>query len=551
MASIENRSRFIVKIHKRDDLTKTFAYNRETALKAYIAQLETDGYQPKLSRADDSFAVRIRDAAHRTQCLYATTENEAVKIKLRIEGERQNCLFVDYAKGQRVTFGDLLARYLREISPRHKGFEIEGYLVNAILEDAGLERVDIAQAYADHKNPHPSHASKKFAKPSGKGIRTPSATSCFVCKSFGSLMPEDFNEYIDDRCQAVAASSVDREVDIFSAVCRLAIDTWRIPVAKSPMDGVRRPKYFNERDRRLKGDEEKRVLDAAYDEDAQQSIELRLEELMGKERAAARLSPTTYQRKSIIKSARIRHLEEAQASYTHTPWMETFIQFQLMTGARRSEAMSLTWDNIDFDNQTAYLPETKNGRPRKLPLRKDIIALLKTLPRSTDSVFSITIDSLRKSWVRICKQAELTEADELHIHDLRHEAISRVADAGGKLPGGFSLVDLQAFSGHRDTRMLLRYTHLCTPSLAKRLDAAFADHSQTVIHRGQRRLKSGSSLAMKEVINSQAPLSKGTGGLMPARKDVTDNVIVFRPRLAAQSVGLIRAANAEGCSPMR
>ena len=103
-----------------------------------------------------------------------------------------------------------------------------------------MERVDIAQAYVDHKNPHPSHASKKFAKPSGKGIRTPSVTSCFVRKSFGSLMPDDFNEYIDDRCQAVAASSVDREVDIFSAVCRLAIDTWRIPVAKSPMDGVRR-----------------------------------------------------------------------------------------------------------------------------------------------------------------------------------------------------------------------------------------------------------------------------------------------------------------------
>ncbi len=33
------------------------------------------------------------------------------------------------------------------------------------------------------------------------------------------------------------------------------------------MDGVKRPKYFNERDRRLKGDEEARLLDAAHSED--------------------------------------------------------------------------------------------------------------------------------------------------------------------------------------------------------------------------------------------------------------------------------------------
>lgn len=78
---------------------------------------------------------------------------------------------------------------------------------------------------------------------------------------------------------------MDREVDLFSAVCNIAIDTWRIPVAKSPMDGVRRPRYFNERDRRLKGDEEERLLDAAFDEDAEKVIEARLEELMVEARA--------------------------------------------------------------------------------------------------------------------------------------------------------------------------------------------------------------------------------------------------------------------------
>lgn len=531
MASIENRSRFIVTVQNREDLAQTFAFNRDKELKLYIAKLKADGYKPKLIRTDDYYAIRVRDAGHRVQCLYAHSKQEAIDIKQRLELERRNGLFVDYAKGRSVTFGDLLARYLREVSPRHKGFEVEGYKINAILSDAGLPPVNIAQAYADHKNPHPSLAGKTFRKPSGKKMRTSSPASCFIRKPFADIVPDDINDYIDDRCQSVAAPTVDREVDLFSATCRIAIDTWRIPVAKSPMDGIMRPKYFNERDRRLKTDEESRLLNAAYNEDAQKSIEHRLEELMSAERTNSTEAVTIYRRKEIIKNARIQHLAEAEASYSHTPRLEAFIQFQLMTGARRSEAMSLTWNNIDFGQQTAFIPESKNGRPRKLALRRDVIALLQQLPRNGDEVFQMSVDALRKAWARTCKAAGLVNDDELHVHDLRHEAISRVADAGGNLPGGFSLIDLQAFSGHRDTRMLLRYTHLCMPSLAKRLDEAFADRTQTVVHRGQRRLKKGAQLNIKDLVNVQPIQSVSVQ--MQAPETRPSNVLPFRPRAAA------------------
>jgi hypothetical protein len=121
MASIENRSRFIVAVQNREDLTQTFAYNRDKQLKLYIAKLKAKGYKPNLVRTNDSFAIRVREAGHRTQCLYMHSEQEAIDIKQRLELERRNGLFVDYAKGRSVTFGDLLARYLREVSPRHKG----------------------------------------------------------------------------------------------------------------------------------------------------------------------------------------------------------------------------------------------------------------------------------------------------------------------------------------------------------------------------------------------------------------------------------------------
>jgi len=535
MASIENRSRIRVAVQNRPDLSRTFPNNRPKAVTAYVAQLKAEGFKPRRSSLDDSYAVRIRQVGYPDQCLFATSEQEAIDIKQRIESERRQGLFVDYGKARQVTFGDLLARYLREESPRHKGFQIEGYIINPILEDAGLPRVDIAEAYASHPNPHPCHAGKKFPKPSGKRMRTPSPMSCFVRKSFADLLPVDFNDYVDDRCQDLEPSTVARELDVFSAVCRMAIETWRIPVAQNPMSGVRRPSFFNERDRRLKGDEEQRLLDAARAEDAKQSIAARLEELMSEERAESLAAGTVYQRKAIIKAARAKYQTVAEASYQNVPLMETFVHFQLMTGARRGEALSLTWDHVDFVNQSAFLPETKNGRSRKLALRTDLIELLKLMPRSADRVFPMSVDALRKAWARICEAAELVGEDELHIHDLRHEAISRVADAGAQLPGGISLVDLQAFSGHRDTRMLLRYTHLCTPSLAKRLDQAFADKAQTTTHRGRRRLAMGASVTMEDICNVDTAAQENAPGTVATSQEpdvnvspLPDNVVPFR-----------------------
>ena len=59
MASIENRSRYVVSVQNRDALTKTFAFNREAALKQYIADLKAQGFKPKLSRTNDAYVVRM------------------------------------------------------------------------------------------------------------------------------------------------------------------------------------------------------------------------------------------------------------------------------------------------------------------------------------------------------------------------------------------------------------------------------------------------------------------------------------------------------------
>jgi integrase len=52
----------------------------------------------------------------------------------------------------------------------------------------------------------------------------------------------------------------------------------------------------------------------------------------------------------------------------------------------------------------------------------------------------------------------------LHFHDLRHEAISRLAERGS-----LSMLELAAVSGHKTMQMLKRYTHLRAEDIAKKM----------------------------------------------------------------------------------
>ncbi|WP_426174919.1 site-specific integrase [Massilia sp. TWR1-2-2] len=510
MASIENRSHYEVTVKNRPDLTKTFPHNSKKAADEYCLNLSSQKLKPRLTRLDNAFIVRERSRKHKNQTLPATSLVEARDIKNRLASEHRRSIFTDYTTGYKTTFADLLVRYLHEEAPRQKGFDIVAYKINAMLDDAGFERQDLSAIIAAHPNPCPKVAGMTVRKSVGQRVGTACDANSFIRKPFAAVVPDDFKDYIDERCQVVAPATADREIDIFSSVCSIAINMWRIHVEKSPMDGVRRPKYYNERDRRLKVGEEKRLIEAAREEDRQAAVQRRLEDLIRDERTDANNARTTYGRKQIIKQARQVHMEAAETSYIHVPYLETFIQFQLMTGARLSETLTLTWNNVNLDEQTAFLPETKNGRSRELALRSDLVTLLIKLPRDGDLAFPISVDRLRKAWERMCDVAGFTGENELRKHDLRHEAISRVAEAGSNTPGGFSLVDLQHFSGHRDVRMLLRYAHLCTKSLAKRLDAAFAKPDESDSHRGQRRLKRGASISMREVIDESCKPQEST-----------------------------------------
>jgi integrase len=52
---------------------------------------------------------------------------------------------------------------------------------------------------------------------------------------------------------------------------------------------------------------------------------------------------------------------------------------------------------------------------------------------------------------------------DLRLHDLRHEAISRLFERG------LNVAEVSAISGHKELRMLQRYTHLRAIDLVARL----------------------------------------------------------------------------------
>lgn len=54
---------------------------------------------------------------------------------------------------------------------------------------------------------------------------------------------------------------------------------------------------------------------------------------------------------------------------------------------------------------------------------------------------------------------------DLHFHDLRHEAISRLFERG------LNIAEVSAISGHKELRMLQRYTHLRAVDLVARIVA--------------------------------------------------------------------------------
>ena len=87
----------------------------------------------------------------------------------------------------------------------------------------------------------------------------------------------------------------------------------------------------------------------------------------------------------------------------------------LETAMRQGEIFSLTWPNIWLDKKTAYLPDTKNGMPRQVPLSSRArMLILKQKHLSTNKVFPCQQGSAAAIFRRAVRK---TGIENLTFHD--------------------------------------------------------------------------------------------------------------------------------------
>lgn len=146
----------------------------------------------------------------------------------------------------------------------------------------------------------------------------------------------------------------------------------------------------------------------------------------------------------------------------------------LETAMRMREMYTIEKEQIDLARRTVFLDRTKNGSKRQVPLSTVAVGVLEPYMEegSTGPLFpelwdgSLDKAALRRTSGKISGRwrtiARLAKCPDLHFHDLRHEATSRIYERT-------TLSDLQIakITGHKDLKSLQRYANLRASNLAE------------------------------------------------------------------------------------
>ena len=133
------------------------------------------------------------------------------------------------------------------------------------------------------------------------------------------------------------------------------------------------------------------------------------------------------------------------------------IRLLALTGCRKSEILTLRWENVVLQEGELRLADTKTGA-RVVSLPPQAVALLAALPREEGNpwVFpgrkpGAPIRDIQSTWAAIRSRAGL---DDVRLHDLRHSFASRALALGESLPMIGRLL------GHSRIETTARYAHL-------------------------------------------------------------------------------------------
>lgn len=158
----------------------------------------------------------------------------------------------------------------------------------------------------------------------------------------------------------------------------------------------------------------------------------------------------------------------------------------LAIGTRRSELLSLSWDDVSLADKQAHLKDSKNGESRYVALNSVAVDLLTKMhsqrnknsswifpARSTTSSVPHMQD-VRKTFSAVCMEAGIKE---FRLHDLRRSHASYL------LKSGVDVVTIKELLGHKSLKSTQVYARVATSSLAESSEFAAAKIQEALTSR--------------------------------------------------------------------
>lgn len=238
------------------------------------------------------------------------------------------------------------------------------------------------------------------------------ARSSIASIKIQDLRPAHIAEWRDARLSTVSPGSVQRELTMLSGVFSTAVREWGL-MAENPVRQITKPRTPPPRDRIFTEDEVCQIV------------------------------------------AALKYTGEAE-----TTMQQVALAFliALETGMRQAEILALKREDVNAETGVALLRQTKNGRPRRVPLSAKAIELFAV--RKGGPLWSITPAVCSTVFRKARRAAGIHDAT---FHDSRHTAITRMASK-------LTPLELARVVGHTDLKQLLVYFNESAEDLARKLN---------------------------------------------------------------------------------
>jgi integrase len=147
------------------------------------------------------------------------------------------------------------------------------------------------------------------------------------------------------------------------------------------------------------------------------------------------------------------------------------------TAMRTSEPLEhARWGDVDWDARVIKLQDSKNDK-RDVPLSPDAVAALRELAemnplKADERIIQMSYDALAAAWRRACQRANVAD---LHLHDLRHTAATRMALKSG------NVFLVKALTGHKTMSQLERYVNVKASDVVAFMHGPKGDGAMTML----------------------------------------------------------------------